>query len=1338
MVRHRIIFFVITGLALVCLASFVSQSQSTLRRITNTTDEGVNINPSVSGDGRLVAFESTEDVAGAGGKDGLRAIRANISVDPPSLFQIGRTRAVSPAISQDGSRIAFASKDDPLGTNSDGNSEIFLFNGSSLLQITNTSPDDPANRVINGNFQPSISDDGRFVAFSSNRNITSQNSDGNLEIFVYDSVAATFTQLTTSTGNVGCTDAKISGNGEKLAYIRDTGSTPSNKRDLMVQNRTSSGATVLASQVQSLLMTYGRTISDDGTRVVYSGETATNSSHVFFFDGRSGNVNRQLTSLGTRTTEVPLHATISGDGKRIAFATRRAVPGFSNSDASVELYTYDIPTTSFARITSAPGEADCFDGSNQACEVVSSLNDDGSIVVFDFPRALSGAVAAGLENKSEIYATETVVRPPFGTLTSILNQASLGHEPAPTKAVAPKSIVAAFGAALANTTQQSQKQENGTFPTNVAGTSVTVNGRAAEVFFVSPERVHFLVPSGTEIGNADVEITNADGFASRASVLVLRAAPGIFTKTGDGIGEGVILDSDTSQTGPFDPTGSNLHLSIFTTGVGNALKTTVNIAGRVVTPEAINSSTEMPGLDEVRARVPADLRGAGVVNAFITADGRDSNPVTVTFTGDPSRNVLVNEVLADPPLGIAGDANHDAARDGSQDEFIELVNGASSELISLSNWTIRTRPTGSVTETTRFTFPSGTSLPAGEAIVVFGGGSFNPSDPVFGCAQVMKATTAAGLSLTNSGLTIILRDGAGNLISQFSYGGSTGLDGGNSQSLTRSPDISGTPVQHTTAAGANGRAHSAGLRVSGTPFGNCPGHLTSVTIAPPATSVTVGQTTQFNAQAFDEYGRAITNAAISFTSDNTMVATIESVTADSNTGVATANVRARNPGTAHITASAREGATTINSSQATLNATGPALSINDVSQTEGDSGTTTFTFTVSLSTPAPVAVMFDIATQDNTATTANNDYVPRSLTAQTIPAGSQTYCFDVAVNGDLNLEPSEMFFVNISNVSAASIADAQGLGTIITDDVPKLSVSDVSLLEGNSGTSTFTFTVSSSLPAPSGGIAFDISTQNGSAVLLSDYVGRNLTSQSIPAGQTSYTFAVTVNGDTLVEPTETFFVNITNVSANALIDDGQGLGTITNDDTPLLLISQVYGGGGNASATYTNDFIEIFNRGTTTIDFSITPYSVQYAAATSNFSTNKTDIASGTLLPGRYFLVQEASGGAAGTALPPRDVSGGTINLSATAGKVALVLGTANLTGTGCPFGVTIVDLLGYGTSANCSEASPIVVSGTNSNARSVIRTNSCTDTNNNSADFSNPTTAPVARNTATTPTNCP
>src|SRR5438105_581616 len=353
--RFRILAPILVCTAALCLINLKqAQTQSTLRRITNTTEEGININPSISGDGRIVAFESTEDIAGAAGSDHFRAIRANIAVDPATFFQIGGTRAVAPAISQDGSRIAFASKDDPLGTNADGNSEIFLFDGAKLIQVTNTSPGDLSKRIVNGNFQPSISNDGRFIAFSSNRDLAGQNGDGNLEIFICDAFTNSFTQLTNSSGIVGCSDAKISGNGASVAYIRDSGTAPSTNRDLIEQPRIGLGPiSLLAANVQSLKMTYGRAISDDGRRVVYSAETATNSGQVFLYDGRSGGVIKQITSLGARATEVPLHPTISGDGTRIAFAARRNVIG-GNSAASVELYVPDIPTAQSSKITMPP------------------------------------------------------------------------------------------------------------------------------------------------------------------------------------------------------------------------------------------------------------------------------------------------------------------------------------------------------------------------------------------------------------------------------------------------------------------------------------------------------------------------------------------------------------------------------------------------------------------------------------------------------------------------------------------------------------------------------------------------------------------------------------------------------------------------------------------------------------------------------------------------------------------------------------------------------------------------------------------------------------------------
>ena len=469
------------ALALCLLGLWSARSQTgALRRITNTTADGVNVNPSLSGDGRRIAFESTKDIARAGG-NGFHALRADVASDPTTFVQMGVTRAPAPGISQDGSIIAFASRDNPVGTNADGNSEIFLFNGTTLRQITNTTPANSSERTRQGNFQPSLTDDGRFIAFSSNRNLANQNADGNLEIFIFDTASSTFAQLTNAAGTVGATDAKISGNGARVAYIRDNNTLPSVQRDLVLQGRTDGTIRVLAGGVMNLAFTYGRAISDDGLRIVYSADVAANSSQVFLFDGRTTNATRQITTLDVRELEVPLHPTISGDGTRIAFAARRHISVLpADSDTSIDLYTYDIPTGQFARVTDADSVADGFDGSNRAAEVVSSLSDDGSIVAFNFPRSLSDNVDSAFDNNSEIYVTGTAMRPSVGPLT-ILNGASFGNEPATTEAVAPDSIAVARGGALSFTTAQAQKQADGTFPRTLEGTTVTVNGRVAQI-----------------------------------------------------------------------------------------------------------------------------------------------------------------------------------------------------------------------------------------------------------------------------------------------------------------------------------------------------------------------------------------------------------------------------------------------------------------------------------------------------------------------------------------------------------------------------------------------------------------------------------------------------------------------------------------------------------------------------------------------------------------------------------------------------------------------------------------------------------------------------------------
>ncbi|MEA0762536.1 putative Ig domain-containing protein [Xanthomonas campestris pv. campestris] len=177
----------------------------------------------------------------------------------------------------------------------------------------------------------------------------------------------------------------------------------------------------------------------------------------------------------------------------------------------------------------------------------------------------------------------------------------------------------------------------------------------------------------------------------------------------------------------------------------------------------------------------------------------------------------------------------------------------------------------------------------------------------------------------------------------------------------------------------------------------------------------------------------------------------------------------------------------------------------------------------------------------------------------------------------------------------------------ITPSQPTLSINDVSVNEGNAGTSNATFTVSLSQPAGAGGASFDIATADGSAIAGVDYVASSLTGQTIPAGSSSATFTVLVNGDTLSEPNETFFVNVSNVSG-AGVSDAQGQGTIVNDDAlPSLSIDDVSVNEGNS--------------GTTTATFTVTlsaasgqTVSVNYASADGTATAGSDYVArSGTL-----------------------------------------------------------------------------------------------------------------------------
>jgi hypothetical protein len=207
-------------------------------------------------------------------------------------------------------------------------------------------------------------------------------------------------------------------------------------------------------------------------------------------------------------------------------------------------------------------------------------------------------------------------------------------------------------------------------------------------------------------------------------------------------------------------------------------------------------------------------------------------------------------------------------------------------------------------------------------------------------------------------------------------------------------------------------------------------------------------------------------------------------------------------------------------------------------------------------------------------------------------------------------------------------------------------------------------------------------------------------------------------------------------ATDASSDSASDAGAADGGPLPLLVISQVYGGGGNSGAPYTNDFVEVFNRSGAPVQ--LQGYSLQYASAASTFqgSTNSLDLPSFVLQPGQYFLVQLASGGASGQALPTPDATG-TINLGSTAGKIALVPTAQKLSGCGtmnapCSTGA-VLDLVGFGSTAEQYEGSGPAPAP--SNTKSDVRAaDGCIDTDDNANDFS--VGAPNPRN-STNFTSC-
>ncbi len=1285
-------------------------SDSSLRRITVTPEQALNLHPTQSDSGNVVAFESTADLGHTGGPASFHTIRAQLTDGSLAFGEIGRTRAIAPMLTSDGRSIVFASFEDLVGKNADRNSEIFHHDGSTLRQLTRTATSDEQTRLDSGSFEPAISGDGELVVFSSSHGPDGLDLNGR-HIFLYEQANMHFSRVSPDCESCRYAQPKISADGSRIFFIRSEGN---DSGDLMMFETARNSTRVLVEDVAGINLGVSRIVSNNGSRLVYSAQAGDDDHELFVYDLNADGP-RQITSFGSRVTDVPLAPAISGDGKRISFATRRRA--LNSSDGSVELYIFDVPTGQILQVTNAPSAA--------TAEVVSSLSFDGRKVVFNFPRILSGAVSNNVfANNSEIYEAILEKRPTSGLIT-VINAASRGTEPASTT-LAAGSIVSISGSALCFETRQAKGT---TFA--LAGTTVRVGDRFAQLLDVSPNEVIAVLPAELPDGVIEMTVTNIEGFQSRSSISITDTAPGVFTSAGDGRGDAIVIDADRLLPAPFDPSDGRLRLSVFVTGCRNAHEVTASLSGHALTVESVVASPSLPGLDEIHLLIPEYLRGLGIGTLVIRADEQESNLTSLTLAGNSLRDIMINEFLADPPDGLAGDANHDGTRDASADEFIELVNITSRD-VDISGYLIETRSATGPANVIRHRFAERTILSAGTALVVFGGGKPRPEDPVFGGSQVVISSTRA-LSLNNSAGTINLRDRLGSLITFVTYGSAAGLPANQNQSLTRAPDVSGGFMLHTDASGSASLVFSPGTKIDLSPFVSTPA-VFRVTVTPPSVEILAGAELQLSAHAFDHENREVPDVIFQWQSNAPNIVQVD------QSGV----LKGLTQGVADVFAFARG----IESNAARISVSAPTpLPTATPTPSPSPSPTPIPKPTPAPSpspapTPTPLPTPFEVPVVISEFRTrgpngANDEFIEIFNNSDSqvviggwkIRASNSTGTVGTRVTITANtILPARSYFLltNSSGYSGSTPGDQTFSSGITNDGGIAITLSDDTVIDqvGLSTGSAFR-EGAHLLPLPSN-IDQSYERKQGASGTRQD-TADNVNDFQLLAPSSPQNLNGTIPGPSPV-PSASPTPSATPTPQASPSPSPTATPSPTPSQQAGVVISQIYGGGGNAGASFRNDFIELFNSGQASV--SLAGWSVQYAGASaSTWST--TQLPNVTIGPGQYLLIQESSGGTNGVALPTPDVTG-SINLAATAGKVAVVNSTTQLSGA-CPNDSTIVDLVGYGSSASCFRGAP---APSPANATAVLRKDDgCSDSMNNSIDFF--VSTPEPRNISTPSNAC-
>jgi len=512
--------------------------------------------------------------------------------------QFTATNAV-PAVSGDGTRIVFASSSGLLTgvANADGNGEIYLATlprGATSATIERITETDGLKDIFDNN-TPAINYDGSVIAFVSTRRFfksrgvqifTAQNEDGNAQIYVYEVNARRFTQVTHKRIDEGILDFDVkgfisnpflSGDGKTLAFLSgyNFGGTPSNPdlngeifiykvgdpiNQVAQVTNTSETADVPEDGAVNVLSRFCKHLNDDGSLLVFESaggaspvKTGERIRDVFLYNVNTKAFSQVTTQdVGKRDlSDFNYFPSVNGAGTYVTFSSKLNLPvtndSAGNFNNSREIFRYDVAASTpsdpkFFLVTESRLSTTTPD--QRLILFAPFVSDGGDLIAFSNNGDL---IAEKFNTTAEVFqaALRPVIRQSAGA-PALTNAASFDAT-----AVARGSIVAAFGAELANEMAGSGEVDN--YPFELGGVSVTVgdslSGIAGRVIFVSPGQVNFILPTGIAADDDVAFIINNNGVISRGIANVRDSAPGIYATNGFGRGEADAKCSATSVDG---------------------------------------------------------------------------------------------------------------------------------------------------------------------------------------------------------------------------------------------------------------------------------------------------------------------------------------------------------------------------------------------------------------------------------------------------------------------------------------------------------------------------------------------------------------------------------------------------------------------------------------------------------------------------------------------------------------------------------------------------------------------------------------------------------------------